>query len=183
MLRLDYDAESPEEAVDELRDQFAGLLDEFHTLVFSDYAKGSLAAIADLIGMARNKALRILVDTRGEHGMTLVDVSTIRARSFPVQAREVFDVPGAGDIFIATLAAAVSSGYILDQALEFANQAAGIVVQKPGTAWVTESELNQVLSGAGQCPSIGSRDVAGSGGTVSIIPYLQGSSTSDLIST
>ena len=57
------------------------------------------------------------------------------------QAREVFDVTGAGDTVIATLAALVGAGMALRDALPWANRSAGIVVGKFGTATVSYSEL------------------------------------------
>lgn len=57
------------------------------------------------------------------------------------QAREVFDVTGAGDTVIATLAALVASGLSLRQAMPLANRAGGIVVGKFGTATVSLEEL------------------------------------------
>jgi D-beta-D-heptose 7-phosphate kinase/D-beta-D-heptose 1-phosphate adenosyltransferase len=102
--------------------------------------------------------LDALCITRGEQGMTLIDLHTSEARHIPVQAREVYDVTGAGDTFIATLAAAVSSGYALQSALEFANQAAGLVVERLGTACITAPELNRVMSGSRERPAIVSRE-------------------------
>jgi bifunctional ADP-heptose synthase (sugar kinase/adenylyltransferase) len=59
----------------------------------------------------------------------------------PAQAREVFDVSGAGDTVIATVAVMLGSGADFAQAVEVANRAAGIVVGKFGTAVVHPSEL------------------------------------------
>lgn len=77
--------------------------------------------------------------TRSEDGMTLVQDDAIH--HFPAQAREVFDVSGAGDTALATLAAGVAAGIILPEATELANVAAGIVVGKIGTAVVSSQEL------------------------------------------
>jgi bifunctional ADP-heptose synthase (sugar kinase/adenylyltransferase) len=57
------------------------------------------------------------------------------------QAREVFDVSGAGDTVIATLAVALSAGATVQEAMQVANRAGGIVVGKLGTATVTVDEL------------------------------------------
>jgi bifunctional ADP-heptose synthase (sugar kinase/adenylyltransferase) len=57
------------------------------------------------------------------------------------QAREVFDVTGAGDTVIATMAALVAAGFSMREALPFANRAAGVVVGKFGTATVSYEEL------------------------------------------
>jgi bifunctional ADP-heptose synthase (sugar kinase/adenylyltransferase) len=57
------------------------------------------------------------------------------------QAREVFDVSGAGDTVIGTLAVALAAGWPLERAMALANRAGGIVVGKLGTATVTSEEL------------------------------------------
>jgi bifunctional ADP-heptose synthase (sugar kinase/adenylyltransferase) len=59
----------------------------------------------------------------------------------PAQAREVYDVSGAGDTVIATLGVAMASGMPLNEAVLMANRAAGIVVAKFGTAVVEPHEL------------------------------------------
>jgi D-glycero-beta-D-manno-heptose-7-phosphate kinase len=84
-------------------------------------------------------ALTGLVLTRSEEGMSLFD----DAGHFqvPAQAREVFDVTGAGDTVIATLAALLACGATLRDAVPIANRAGGIVVGKFGTASVTFQEL------------------------------------------
>jgi bifunctional ADP-heptose synthase (sugar kinase/adenylyltransferase) len=61
---------------------------------------------------------------------------------FPAQAREVFDVSGAGDTVIATIAAMVAGGAPLADAVSVANEAAGVVVGKLGTAVVHPAELS-----------------------------------------
>ena len=63
----------------------------------------------------------------------------------PSQAREVFDVTGAGDTVIATTAVAIAAGLPIDQAVTLANAAAGIVVGKLGTATISARELEQSL--------------------------------------
>ncbi len=93
--------------------------------------------------MARADVGAILV-TRSEKGMTLVDstgVSSVTAR-----AREVFDVSGAGDTVIATLALAYADGRPLAQAMHIANAAAGVVVSKLGTATADIAEVMHELS-------------------------------------
>jgi len=77
--------------------------------------------------------------TRSEEGMTLFDDQG--QISVSAQAREVFDVTGAGDTVIATLAAMVAAGLSLRQAMPLANRAGGIVVGKFGTATVAYEEL------------------------------------------
>lgn len=80
-----------------------------------------------------------LLLTRSEEGMSLFD-DTGHVR-VPAHAREVFDVTGAGDTVIATLAAMLACGLTLHEALPIANRAAGIVVGKFGTAGVSFEEL------------------------------------------
>ena len=83
--------------------------------------------------------LQALLLTRSEDGMSLftdAGVSHVKA-----QAREVFDVSGAGDTVIATLAVALASQWPLEKAMALANRAGGIVVGKLGTATVTSEEL------------------------------------------
>ena len=77
--------------------------------------------------------------TLGEDGMTLFDEQG--ALHADAQAREVFDVTGAGDTVIATLAALVAAGMDMRQAMPLANKAGGIVVGKFGTATVSYEEL------------------------------------------
>jgi rfaE bifunctional protein kinase chain/domain len=84
-------------------------------------------------------ALEALLLTRGEDGMTLFSRS--KTKSIKAEAREVFDVTGAGDTVIAALAVMLGAGASLDAAMRLANRAAGIVVGKLGTAAVTQKEL------------------------------------------
>lgn len=114
---------------------------------------GATASDAELIEraerMVRDLDLEALVVTRSEKGMLLV-----QAGGEPVllttQAREVFDVTGAGDTVIATLAGALASGSALQDAAALANLAAGLVVRKIGVASVTPSELQVALHRRGQ---------------------------------
>ena len=81
--------------------------------------------------------------TRSEDGMTLVDATG--TRHFPAEAAEVFDVSGAGDTVVATLAAGLAAGLELAVAVRLANLAAGIVVGKVGTAVVHPADLAAAL--------------------------------------
>jgi D-glycero-beta-D-manno-heptose-7-phosphate kinase len=83
--------------------------------------------------------LQALLITRSEEGMTLYRPGEVL--HVPAQAREVFDVSGAGDTVIAVLAAMLASGAALVDAVRVANRAAGIVVGKLGAAVVTRDEL------------------------------------------
>ena len=83
--------------------------------------------------------LEALLVTLGEDGMTLFDAAgEVHVQA---QAREVFDVTGAGDTVIATLAGLVAAGLTLRDAMPLANKAGGIVVGKFGTATVSYEEL------------------------------------------
>lgn len=94
-----------------------------------------------------------LLVTRGEHGMTLLERNAPEVH-FPAQAREVFDVTGAGDTVIAVLAASVAAGAGLSPATALANLAAGIVVGKLGTASVSAPELRG-SAGSARTPGLG----------------------------
>ena len=111
------------------------------------------AELAQVIGEWRSEAelheraqalrnahrLDALLLTRSEDGMSLFDAEG--HLQVPAQAREVFDVTGAGDTVIATLAAMLGAGVSLRQAMPIANHAGGIVVGKFGTATVSHEEL------------------------------------------
>ena len=90
-------------------------------------------------------ALEALLITRGEHGMSLLQRDR-EAHHLPAQAREVFDVTGAGDTVIATLATGLAAGLPLDSSTQLANTAACVVVGKLGTATATAQELAQALA-------------------------------------
>jgi len=87
--------------------------------------------------------LGALLVTRSEHGMSLI--SKDEARHLPTHAREVYDVTGAGDTVVSTLAAALAAGDSLLEATALANLAAGLVVAKSGTASVSVAELRNAL--------------------------------------
>jgi len=88
--------------------------------------------------------LQAVLCTRGPDGMSLVPKDG-PARVIAARAREVFDVSGAGDTVVATLAAALAAGMALDAAATLANTAAGIVVGKVGTAVAYADELVHAL--------------------------------------
>jgi rfaE bifunctional protein kinase chain/domain len=89
--------------------------------------------------LRRDLGLQALLLTRSEEGMTLF--SDEPTWNIPAQAREVFDVSGAGDTVIAVLAVMLAAGRSLREAVTIANQAGGIVVGKLGTATVSYAEL------------------------------------------
>jgi D-beta-D-heptose 7-phosphate kinase/D-beta-D-heptose 1-phosphate adenosyltransferase len=87
------------------------------------------------------------VVTRGNDGMTLVDPGA--AQHFPAEAAEVYDIAGAGDTAVATLAAGIAARLELPVAVRLANIAAGVVVGKVGTAVAREADLLAALSPQG----------------------------------
>ena len=164
----------------------------FDAVIVSDYAKGGLAHVVDMIALARAAGKPVLIDpkgsdysryagatvitpnkselqvaiggwkdeaelhvkaenlrtqlkldavllTRSDEGMSLFDDQG--AQHVSTQALEVFDVTGAGDTVIATLATLVAAGMSLRQAMPYANKAGGIVVGKFGTATASYEEL------------------------------------------
>jgi bifunctional ADP-heptose synthase (sugar kinase/adenylyltransferase) len=80
-----------------------------------------------------------LLLTRSDEGMSLFDASGVG--HFAAQAREVFDVSGAGDTVIAVIASLLAAGAALDHAAAIANQAARLAISKPGTAMVSVDEV------------------------------------------
>ena len=192
LLRLDFENTPQSELLATQSAAFAQLLPNHQAVLFSDYGKGGLAHVSDMIASARAAGKEILIDpkgtdyaryefasvitpnrlelqqviglwhdeaqlqasvdqlrakykidalllTRSEEGMTLFDGQG--RLHVTAQAREVFDVTGAGDTVIATLAAFVAAGLSLREALPLANRAAGLVVGKFGTATVSYDEL------------------------------------------
>ena len=89
--------------------------------------------------LRRELQLTALLLTRSEEGMTLYTENEVLQVS--AHAREVYDVSGAGDTVIATLATMLGAGVPLKEAVQYANRAGGIVVGKLGTAVVTADEL------------------------------------------
>ena len=192
LLRVDFENTPQNEVLSSQTQQFMQLLADHPVVLFSDYGKGGLAHITDMIAAARKANKSVLIDpkgsdfsryagatcitpnraefqqvvggwnseeelstkahnlrkqlqldavllTRSEEGMTLFDAQGIA--HIAAQAREVFDVTGAGDTVIATLAALVAAGMSLREAMPWANRAGGMVVGKFGTATVSYEEL------------------------------------------
>jgi len=110
---------------------------EFREVVGRWKDDAEMAAKAE--GLRRELALGAVLVTRAEEGMSLYSESG--ALTIPAQSREVFDVSGAGDTVIATLGVMMASGASLPDAVRVANEAAGIVVGKFGTAVVQPNEL------------------------------------------
>ena len=86
--------------------------------------------------------MQAVLVTRSEKGMSLM-AKEQSPLHIPTEAKEVFDVTGAGDTVIATLSVALASGFSLSQAAVLSNKAAGVVVSKLGTAVIHIDELNQ----------------------------------------
>jgi rfaE bifunctional protein kinase chain/domain len=110
---------------------------EFREVAGSWKTEEELSAKAQRL--RRSLRLDALLITRSEEGMTLYgDSGTLNV---PAQAREVYDVSGAGDTVIATLGVKLAAGESWPEAVRAANLAAGIVVGKLGTAVVQPEEL------------------------------------------
>ena len=95
-------------------------------------------------------SLNVSLITLSENGVAIYDNDL---RVHPTMAREVYDVTGAGDTVLATLGYALSSNYDIDQAVEFANLAAGVVVGKIGSATASIDEINDYKSSLHQSSS------------------------------
>ncbi|MCW0235381.1 MAG: bifunctional D-glycero-beta-D-manno-heptose-7-phosphate kinase/D-glycero-beta-D-manno-heptose 1-phosphate adenylyltransferase HldE [Ferrovibrio sp.] len=124
------------------------------TLVTPNRAEAALAtgescsdddsAVAAARKLVNDAGIANVLVTRGAAGMTLVQGQEAPLH-LAAEAREVFDVSGAGDTVVATIAAALAVGRPLPQAARLANLAAGIVVGKIGTAVVHPEELRLAL--------------------------------------
>ncbi|NQD91949.1 bifunctional D-glycero-beta-D-manno-heptose-7-phosphate kinase/D-glycero-beta-D-manno-heptose 1-phosphate adenylyltransferase HldE [Pseudomonas sp. CrR25] len=117
-------------------------LHEFETIVGRCHDEAEL--VAKGAKLMRDLDLGALLVTRGEHGMTLLRPEHAPLH-LPARAREVFDVTGAGDTVISTLAASLAADEELPQAVALANLAAGIVVGKLGTAAISAPELRRAV--------------------------------------
>jgi D-beta-D-heptose 7-phosphate kinase / D-beta-D-heptose 1-phosphate adenosyltransferase len=117
-------------------------LSEFEAVAGQCLSEDDLVAKANTI--SEQFAIDALLVTRSEHGMSLMQQGYDPVH-VPTQAREVFDVTGAGDTVISTLAAALGAGVTLERAMVLANLAAGVVVGKSGTASVSLSELENAI--------------------------------------
>lgn len=94
--------------------------------------------------LCRDQHFRYVLATRGEQGMTLVDAEGVLIH-VDAEAHEVFDVSGAGDTVIATLALAYAAGAPMADAVQLANLAAGVVVGRLGTATVYRTDITSAL--------------------------------------
>jgi rfaE bifunctional protein kinase chain/domain len=192
LLRIDFENWPAHEVLEAKLAEFQQRITACDAVILSDYGKGGLTHIADMIRIAREHGKPVLVDpkgddyaryagasiitpnraelrevvgrwtneedlaarvtklrvelgldalllTRSEEGMTLF--ATDGMTHEPAMAREVYDVSGAGDTVIATLAVMLASGAGLADAMRWANRAAGVVVGKLGTATCSIDEL------------------------------------------
>ncbi len=213
LLRLDFERELGACEGTSLLGHFHSLLPKADAVVLSDYNKGTLNAVEDLVAAAREIGKPVLIDpkggdfnryrgataltpnrtefesvagpcpdeetlanraeelchnlgleallvTRGQSGMTLVAAGTDPVQ-FSAQAREVFDVTGAGDTVIALLATARAAGADWETAAALANIGAGVVVTRPGTTTVTAAELRRcaLLQGGSEPRILGEEEV------------------------
>ncbi|NMM36498.1 MAG: D-glycero-beta-D-manno-heptose-7-phosphate kinase [Glaciimonas sp.] len=110
---------------------------EFRAIVGAWHSEAELTAKAQQLRTSLQ--LEALLLTRSEEGMTLYSAQGVS--HVPAVTREVYDVSGAGDTVIATLAVMLGAGLPLEQAVSYANRAGGIVVGKLGTATVSLDEL------------------------------------------
>lgn len=117
-------------------------LSEFEAVVGACDSEDDLMEKANTL--SKQFDIEALLVTRSEHGMSLMqrDYDPVH---IPTQAREVFDVTGAGDTVISTLAASLGAGVSLERAMVLSNLAAGVVVAKSGTASVSVSELEYAI--------------------------------------
>ena len=133
-------------------------LKEFSEAVGQRFDPASKNFRADLIHAAKALLARCgiggLLITLGEYGMLHVPAKNASAGAIylPTQAREVFDVSGAGDTTIAALTAALGAGARMAEAMQIANAAAGVVVGKLGTATVSVDELKKAISASEDDP-------------------------------
>ncbi|QZA79800.1 D-glycero-beta-D-manno-heptose-7-phosphate kinase [Deefgea piscis] len=192
LLRIDFENSPSHEILAAKLDDFKASLLDCDVVILSDYGKGSLVHVQQMILAARAMNKPVLVDpkgdeyeayrgatlltpnrsefkqvagkwsneadliekanqlrtqfnldallvTRSEEGMTLFREGQVVHK--PTQAREVFDVSGAGDTVIATMGLMLAAGLDLPEAMDWSNRAAGIVVAKLGTAVATNAEL------------------------------------------
>lgn len=121
-------------------------LGEFHAAV--GFCADDRTLVERALALCEAHSLGGLLVTRGEHGMSLVRPGHSPLH-LPAQARDVFDVTGAGDTVCALLACGLAAGLDLATTTHLANVAAGIVVGKLGTAVVSNDELADAVGDAG----------------------------------
>jgi len=197
LIRMDFEQSVPTQSAQALAKLVAQQLAGFDLLVISDYAKGALIYVPEMITAARALGIPVLVDpkgldferyrgaslikpnqsefesivgtcqddqvlidkakalvetldlqgmlvTRSEQGMALI-TKHAPPHLLSSEAQDVFDVTGAGDTVMATLATAIAAGLSWPRAIYLANAAASIVVRKVGTSTVSRVELEDYL--------------------------------------
>ena len=117
-------------------------LSEFEAVVGGCDTEDDLVEKANKLSQQFN--IEALLVTRSEHGMSLMQQGYDPVH-IPTKAREVFDVTGAGDTVISTLATSLGAGVSLERAMVLSNLAAGVVVAKSGTASVSLRELENAI--------------------------------------
>ena len=115
---------------------------EFETVV--GRCKDEISLLDQGEKIRQSLGLEALLVTRGEDGISLIRKNKALF-NLPTYAREVFDVTGAGDTVIGTLAASLAAGSNMENAVALANMAAGIVVRKLGTATASLAEIHDAL--------------------------------------
>jgi len=111
-------------------------------------------SLASTVGEGASKIFSLtgckwVLVTLGDEGMRLF-YKDGREKTFPAKAKEVYDVTGAGDTALASLGVFWGEGMSLEEAVDLANLAAGLVVEKVGTAVVTREEVEKALLGKGK---------------------------------
>ena len=198
LIRLDFDDVAYHAEAKNVFDEYSGLVAEHDVVVISDYGKGTVYQVSDLITLAREKNKVVVVDpkgtdfekyanasiitpnyseftnivgacesendisikasqlctelnlgalliTRSEKGMSLFMRNEAPCH-FPTQAKEVYDVTGAGDTVVGLVASALSANYSMQEAVKIANLGAGVAVSKFGTVSVTIDQLNDAIA-------------------------------------
>ncbi|PJG82091.1 bifunctional D-glycero-beta-D-manno-heptose-7-phosphate kinase/D-glycero-beta-D-manno-heptose 1-phosphate adenylyltransferase HldE [Caviibacterium pharyngocola] len=199
LLRLDFEEDFNNVVSDELLQKLKSAVKNYRALALSDYGKGTLNQVQQMIRIAREANVPVLIDpkgtdferyrgatlltpnmsefeavvgkchseeeivskglkliadidltallvTRSEKGMTLLRPNQAPFH-LPTEAKEVFDVTGAGDTVISVLATALADGRSFEEACYLSNVAAGIVVGKLGTSTVSTVELENAIHG------------------------------------
>ena len=197
LLRLDFEEGFHNVESSDLLNKLAQNIQDYGALILSDYGKGTLESVQEMIQIARKADVPVLLDptgtdferyrgatlltpnmsefeavvghckdddeivakglkmiadfdltallvTRSEKGMTLIRPNQAPYH-LPTQAKEVYDVTGAGDTVISVLATAIADGRPFEEACYLANAAAGVVVGKLGTSTVSPVELENAI--------------------------------------
>ena len=120
-------------------------LSEFEAVAGKTQSEEDL--VAKGLALIERFELEALLVTRSEHGMTLLQKDQ-EPLHMPTQAKEVYDVTGAGDTVISVLAASLAAGKSLSDSCKLANAAAGVVVGKLGTSTLSTIELTEAIHGS-----------------------------------